>query len=375
MEFLLLRPEDVARGDVERWRALTDAAIDSNPYFDPRWLMPALAATNSSQIRFAVVTAADEWLAFFPFLSADRSMIGMHAATTEAGLMLAAMARRHPLVSRESSVAALGTLMQGMRDRGRFSSVRFGDVPAGDLWRALCEAAEHMRAPLSIRGVLEMPWTGNQNQLLKGEESQRLDPDFALPHWSSSSNKRVARYARAIEREVGPLALTHGLTPELIEEFLQLQAAGWKGNIEGGGSAYLAIGAESRFRDMANGFGATGDAKIFRLGTEQVAVHMYMTVRAGGGMFGLADAYDERFSRQHGGTLGRIATQRAASTMAQFFDPCLHPGNAEASRQYDARRKHRDVLVSIGRVRGMGVNAARGARAVRARLRTGRRSR
>lgn len=349
--------------DRSKWRALNERAIAPNPYFDPRWL--GEAADRVRDVVVAVVEEGEDLRVVLP-LVIERTRFGGRVATTEAARFVDVMARRHPLVDPRDPERSLRTLLVGLRKDLHATILRLGLLPAdGTLSAGLFSAAESLRLPVAVTGELSSPWMLSKSaHMTAGGEGvhETFAPEFALPHWSGSSNRRLARYARGVERELGPLSLTVSDSDERVEEFLALQAAGWKGKTELGGAAYSAVDADDWFKRMAEGFRAAGGLRIFRLGTDATAVHMYATVSISGGIFGLADAYNEDFRGQHAGTLGRVATQNAARSIASFFDPCLHPGNVQAARQFEHQLRTIDVSIPVSRPLAAAISVARRAR-------------
>ncbi len=111
---------------------------------------------------------------------------------------------------------------------------------------------------------------------------------------SSSSRKKLRQHRRRLG-EKGALTLEVCSAPEAVdkafEEYLALEAAGWKGRR---GSAILCDPAETGFvRDMIVDLARRGDASIHALYLDGKPVSMQIVLRAGPVAFTWKTAYDE----------------------------------------------------------------------------------
>lgn len=366
--FRLVEPDQLSRDDVQQWIALSERAIEPSPYADPRWFLNSVKVEPTAAVRVALVRRNGELTAALPLAVGTARLSGrlplrVRSAVTEGELFSQAGVRWYPLVAPGSPVESLESLLRGLRSAG-LSLLRVGPFPVdSSLWDAFQTALERLGSASTSEITRVDPWaaaTGTAQQVSPGLSTA---PDFALAHWSASSQKRLARYGRAIERILdSPLVLTVSDTPESVEEFLQLQSSGWKGDTSSGGVAFLAMGLGDWFHGVAREFRATGSLRVFRLGTPDHAVHMYACVSLGPGVFGLHDAFDEGFRTSHAGTLGRVAVQNAITQGGQFFDPCLDSIYREASRQFSTRRPLAVATVALGRLASRTIAIARGLR-------------
>jgi len=144
---------------------------------------------------------------------------------------------------------------------------------------------------------------------------------------SSSSRKKLRQHRRRLS-EQGVLTSVVASEPEAVrcalEEFLALEASGWKGQQ---GTALLCSDSNAAF--MRAGVGAMaeqGRASFHSLRLDGKAISMQLVVRAGTAAFTWKTAYDERFRDFSPGmllledyTAALLADERVA-----FADSCSH---------------------------------------------------
>ncbi|WP_146340756.1 hypothetical protein [Nesterenkonia sp. NBAIMH1] len=94
-------------------------------------------------------------------------------------------------------------------------------------------------------------------------EPNRSGTFDTTPHHRSASTRRRARRAReALERRFGgELSLRdRGDDPQAVEDFLALQAAGWKGDASKKGEAYQVTGRAEWLREVTDKFRSRGSS-------------------------------------------------------------------------------------------------------------------
>lgn len=365
MRVRLLAADDLTPGDIADWAELNERSAEPSPYADPRWMLPAARADGVGRdLRIAYLDDGAEPLVVLPVAPTrervvDRVPVTVRAVSTDGSFFRRWGVRWYPIVAPEADVDTMVALLLGFRQAG-ISIVHvaplFVDSP---VWEALNAAAASSGMPTIAGSIARAPWAPPRSDLTSPLGPEGLVPTFTLAHWSDSSNKRLARYARALERDLaGPLTLT--IEPHADAEFLHLQAAGWKGDVKAGGHAVLSTGMAEWFGEVADGFRGRGAWMMFRLGSAETTVHMYCCAALSSGVFGLHDAYDERFAHVHPGTLGRVAVQNAVVGSGRYFDPCLSAEYTEAGHQFAVSRNLSSLRIATG------ASAARVARTARA---------
>lgn len=182
-------------------------------------------------------------------------------------------------------------------------------------------------------------------------EVPETGPPLATAHMTSRGRKDIRRRARGLARDAGgPLEL-HDVSadPAVDDEFVAIQAAGWKGDADLGGDALaLDPAAERWFRSVVAAFRADGDALVLRLQAGGSTQFLCYTLRSGGAYFGFLDTYAEQHRKFSPGSIGRLAETAhvLGSTSARFFDPAFGARYAEGALLYPHRREYVDLLVA-----------------------------
>ena len=121
------------------------------------------------------------------------------------------------------------------------------------------------------------------------------DPEAYLQSALSSSTRKKLRQYRRRLGERGKLELHFSQSPEEVrcaaEQFLQLEAQGWKGRR---GTALLSRAQDAAFtRGMLSGLAERGEASVYSLLLDGRPVSMQIVLRAGSTAFTWKTAYDE----------------------------------------------------------------------------------
>lgn len=349
---------EVTDADAQAWKRLADHAAQPNMYLDPRYLVPARhRREEAADVRVVVVQEGGEWLAA---LAVTTKPVAPHvpvlAATTGGTFATVHSDRHHPLVRAGREVESLTALLRGMRGVGLPGLVQLRRFPGeGPLADALAEvlrttpvrAWERRRdvGAFAPREALTLPPVG---PLVDGV---LVDPPLAVDHLPRDERSNLRRRARGLAREAGgPLEL-HDLSadPTAEDQFVELQASGWKGDAGRGGSALrLEPVAERWFRQVAAGFRRDGDLAVVRLAAGGQTQWIGYGVRSGGAYFGFLDAYAEQHRRYSPGSIGRVVilTYLLGSTDAPFFDPGFDSRYTVGARLFPVARPVVDLLVS-----------------------------
>lgn len=352
----------VTDADAQAWQRLADAAVAPNMYLDPRYLVPARhRGEEAADVQVVVVQEGGEWLAALAVTTKPVAPhVPLRAVTTGGAFATVHSDRHHPLVRAGREVESLAALLRGMRRVGLPGLVllrRFpGDGPLAD---ALAEVGrttsvrvwERRRdvGPFAPREALTLPAVA---PLVDGV---LVDPPLADDHLASDERRNLRRGVRGLVRAAGgPLEL-HDISadPTAEDQFVELQAAGWKGDAGRGGSALrLEPVAERWFRQVVAGFRRDGDLAVVRVAAAGQTLWIGYGLRSGGAYFGFLDAYAEEHRRFSPGSVGRLMnlTYLLGSTDAPFFDPGFDSRYQVGARLFPASRPVVDLLVSVGGV-------------------------
>jgi CelD/BcsL family acetyltransferase involved in cellulose biosynthesis len=171
---------------------------------------------------------------------------------------------------------------------------RAGDLPKTLVLDPICTDGPTMQAlerVLRARRAAPFVMARAQRPVLASDLDGAAYFEKAL---SASSRKKLRQYRRRLA-EKGALTLKVCDAPDAVgkafEEFLELEAAGWKGRR---GSALLCKPAEAAFaRAMVSGLARRGAASVHALYLDERPVSMQVVLRAGSVAFTWKTAYDE----------------------------------------------------------------------------------
>ncbi len=341
--------------DLQRWRELAQRAIEPNAFLDPRFLVPdGVPQNDMRQKRFLFVEDGDRLLAVMGFEETTRRVfrIPMRVQTFASWDY---STRRYPLVDPDRPVEALKVLLRPPRNLRLPRVLDWEFFPgSGPLHEAFVGAAEALNVPVQEGECFEYAYFLSGHQLESPARQPADRPSTARParieveHLSSRERQRVGRRFRELQHELGEVEISdRGNDPEAITEFLDLQAAGWKGDAARGGNAFRISDDEAWFIKLTDAFRADGDLSVFTLSTATTTIYMSVALHAGDGLFGAMDAYNEEFSRFTAGVVGRLARLEYAATelRAQFFDPNMRPSYVESTKLYPDRRRYTRYIV------------------------------
>jgi CelD/BcsL family acetyltransferase involved in cellulose biosynthesis len=168
---------------------------------------------------------------------------------------------------------------------------------------------------------------------------------------SARSRKNLRRKERNLQ-ELGRLervALRPGDDAgRWIEEFLRLEAAGWKG---AGGGALAASESNRRFAfSMLAQAHTRNRLQMVGLNLDGKPLARCCNLLGGEGSYAYRTAYDERFADFSPGIMAEIATIRHFHELpaTQWMDSLTEPDNATLNRLWLHRRTMQSVVVGAG---------------------------
>jgi CelD/BcsL family acetyltransferase involved in cellulose biosynthesis len=381
MNFRVLPLIDVDDGLLRAWKRLADRAIEPNPFHDPRFLLTSAAVRDDARsLQLALVERDSDLLGLMAFTVEKASQRWSVRAISTVGPFLAQLSDlRHPLIDPGNPVKVWETLLVGLRRTRLPGLLQLENFPGdGPLAESLSAALSHLRIPMLERQRDERAHVWR----VPGETVPDSRLTFDLAFSSANTRKQRARLLRGLESAVGSPLTIEDLSSDTdaIEQFLDMEARGWKGDTTRGGHALRLIQQDHWFAEVAGAFRADDRLMVLALTDIDHRV-LYMTVgfRSGAGIFGGLDTYDEEFADHSAGTFGRIAEWKYAISElgATFFDPNLSSYYTASTRLYPHRRPHVTLLLAHGglfaRLALRGIPAARRARetanAVRRKLR------
>jgi hypothetical protein len=142
------------------------------------------------------------------------------------------------------------------------------------------------------------------------------------------------------------------------EEFLQLEASGWKGRE----SSAIASNESDQgyFKSILKEAFRRGRLSMFALRLDGRPIAYKCDFLAGSGLFGFRIAFDENYARNSPGLLLEIENVRRLHDLSQieWVDSCADPSNILFNRIWFGRRAIHDVVVGVGKSMGDWVVAA-----------------
>ena len=315
---------------VPAWEQLAREALEPNPFYEPWMLLPALEAFSAGQdLRVALVWRGERLVGLFPFQRIARYR-GLPAAA------LAAWRHPHcllctPLVRASNARYAVDALL----DATGASVLEWSYVPAGEPFhRTLSEAlAARGRRPLVSRSY-ERPL------LRKGTATV-----------SGQLRRKLAKSERSLRKQG---ALTYvALTPRddigrWIDEFLRLEARGWKGRQ---GSAMACAEANRTYftRTVAAAF-HRGRLAACGIDLDGRPLARRFSFLGGGGAYAFKIAYDEAFAEASPGVMLEHynLAQVEADARIEWMDSFTDGPSLAVERMWPARRTLQTLAVGTG---------------------------
>jgi hypothetical protein len=350
LSFRMLPLIEVDGDLIEKWKQLADAAVEPNPYHDPRFLIAsARQRADAGGLQLALVEGAADLLGVLAFSVTNAfSRTTVRALSSRGPFMDQIGDIRHPLISPSAPIETWMCLLGGLRGSNLPGMLLLENFPGdGPLASSLDEAVARLGIPVLERARDERAVALRVG--LDAESTSLFDP----AHSSAGSRKQRARALASLEQAVGGGVRMEDRSsdPTAIDEFLDLEAGGWKGDPNRGGRALRLVGHDLWFSAVASAFREDGKLVVLAL-TDDRADTIYMSVsfRAGAGVVGCLDTFDERFAEFSAGTLGRTAEWKYALSElgAEFFDPNLSSFYTDSTRLYPERRPHVTLLLGHG---------------------------
>lgn len=181
---------------------------------------------------------------------------------------------------------------------------------------------------------------------------RRADPDERVAvAVGPSSAKSLRRSRRRLAAELGaePVlrdAAAAGEAAAAVEQFLALEAAGWKG--PDGGALAVSPGGAAFLREACAGFAAEGRLELWQLGAGGRVAAAAVAVRSGHALFHVKIAYDEALARCSPGVQLEHALVEAfdADRRLLLLDPCTPDVPTVSDRLYPHRRAMGTLLLA-----------------------------
>ncbi|MCP9487335.1 MAG: GNAT family N-acetyltransferase [Gaiellaceae bacterium MAG52_C11] len=310
------------------WHELASRAVEPNPFFEPEFVLPAARWFGESRVELLVVHDAGDWAAVVP--------VRRHLTWRLMPLPALAVWRHDycflgtPLVDRERTAEATSALVDTALAAPRVGFVAL-DSLAGD-----GPVAQSIADRLEDRGLEPVLYRSYERAALR----RRHEPTYLDETRSPHHRREGRRQRRRLERDLEATQAVEDRAgdPAAVEDFLRLEASGWKG---GAGTAFLSRpGHAAFFRELCAGLAAQGHLQLLATCVGSRLVAMKTNLRAGDGLFCFKIAHDETLGRYSPGVQLEVDTVELfhADKDLAFMDSCAAPENDMINRLWPDRR-------------------------------------
>jgi len=315
------------------WLDLAAHAAEANPFYEPWMLLPALRAfAQARRVEVILVRRGGALIGLFPVAyQRGRAELWRHPYC-----YLTA-----PLVRAGCERAAIGAWLDALAANAHV--VRLQDVPGdGPARLRLVEA-------LYERGWPSLVTEAYTRAVMRCAASSE---EF-LAEAVAGKRRKEFRRQRARLGELGRLIteeLPAGTDPlPWIDEFLTLEAAGWKGR-----DAVAALPHRDFMVEMAQGAASAGRLQMLALRLDGKPVALKLNLLAGTGAFAFKITFDESYARFSPGVLLELDNVERAHQLPalRWMDSCDAPNRFMINHLWPDRREMQTVFFSTGTRRG-----------------------
>ena len=330
----LIAPDAVAPHRAA-WRDLTARAAEPNVFAEPEFVIPALACFAQAQgLRVLLVWRDAARRALIGMMVLRFPLSGFGAARVWQGNQAGLPAM---MLDREAIALALQAVIDWLaRERPRIAGLLAPTLEAGGPTAAALNALA-AREKLAVHTMRP-----RERAALAAARTPAEGIGAAL------GKKRAKEWARQRRRlaEGGALAFLTAPAADGVEDFLTLEAKGWKG---ARGSALMADPALALFtRTMLQGFAASGQLTIHRLERAGAPIAVGLVLRAQNRAFYWKTAYDETFAAFSPGVQLTLELSRALERDATIAltDSCAISDHPMIDRLWPARLALVDCIIA-----------------------------
>jgi CelD/BcsL family acetyltransferase involved in cellulose biosynthesis len=335
------------------WEDLAASVSEQNVFYEPWMMMPALHNLGAAKtLLIALIFTTDPARPGTPLLC---GLFPLECGRGYAGLpvkFLRLWRHKHcylttPLIRAGYERRTLEAFFDWLATDARSGAlIEFNMLPgAGPFHQAL---VDH----LYISGKPNRIFDSHTRALFQPS----VDADTYLCAALSAKHRKMIRRLERGLSEIGRLEYD-ALTPNddaavWIEEFLQLEASGWKGRE----SSALASNEPDRsyFKSIATEAFRRGRLVMLALRLDGRPIAYKCNFLAGRGSFTFKIAFDENYARYSPGMLLEIENVRRlhAQSQIEWVDSCTDPFNFMFNRLWLARRTIQNLIVSTGKAPG-----------------------
>lgn len=329
-----------------RWQSLADGAAMPNPFFEPWYLLPALAAfdplgqVHLGQVQLFTVAIGDQLVGLLPLHMAAR--YGRWRLPHRATWMHANAFFGAPLVR----TGYEGIFWQALLDWADTicGKAMFLHLPSMPLDQPLTQALFDLASAENRTAALVMR---EQRALLQST----LAPEIYLEQALTAKKRKELRRQHARLAEQGALTFARCETAQdigpWIDQFLRLEHSGWKG--KSGSAMICAPETEALFRTALEQAAALGKLERLTLALDDKPIAMLANFLTPPGSFSYKTAFDEAYARFSPGVL--LQRENLALLDRQgiaWCDSCAAPDHPMIDSLWTERRPIGRISIAIG---------------------------
>jgi CelD/BcsL family acetyltransferase involved in cellulose biosynthesis len=338
---------------VDAWADLAAAATEPNPFHEPWMLLPALQHLRAGDVEVALIYGRELVPGRPPLLC---GLVPFERRRSFHGLpvgMRTLWTYRHcysgTLLLRAGFVRpALAALFDWLAKDGTTPLVELRNIAGeGEIHRELVHLIEQRALAAQVT-----------DRFTRALLRRASDADTYLGCAMSGGRlKELRRLERRLADcgRVDLVTLESGADPgPWIEEFLQLEASGWKGTI---GTAMGSTSGDRRyFEAVVRGAHGVGRLMMMALRLDGRAVAMRCAFRAQDGAVAFRIAYDERLARYSPGVLLEVQNIRRVHDTSGllWMDSCAYWRHPMIDHVWNDRVSRQTVLIATGASRMAG---------------------
>jgi CelD/BcsL family acetyltransferase involved in cellulose biosynthesis len=314
---------------VPAWEALARDACEPNPFYEHWMLLPALRAFGGQDVRVVLVWRGEQLAALFPFRRLARYK-GLPASALTSWLHAHCLLGT-PLVRADAVHECLDALF-AWRDA---SLIEFCYLPAGEPFHRALAAALAARG-LSL--IVNRAWSRGLLRKNRATISGQLRRQFA------KKERRLAERGRFAHVTLGP----HDDIGRWIEDFLRLEAGGWKGR-EGSAMACTEVNRRYATEIFTAAF-RRGRLLMCGLDFDGRPIGRRSSFIAGAGSYAFKTAYDESLAEFSPGVMLELANIRQldAAPGIEWMDSFTEDANLALDRMWPDKRAMESLAVPVG---------------------------
>jgi CelD/BcsL family acetyltransferase involved in cellulose biosynthesis len=336
---------------VPSWENMAAAAIEPNPFYEPWMLLPALEAFGLERgFRLVTVWHGDRLDAVLPL---ERSG-GFKGLPVPA---LSSWRHRHcllctPLVRADGAVETLAALIGWLQADGEGTSLAgLQYIPSEGPFN------DALMAALKAAGIKPLVLDGYARPVLR----RAKDGETYVNEFIPRKERQELRRREKRLKEQGTLTQV-ALAPgedigRWIDEFLKLEASGWKGKE---GTAMACSEANRRF--LTETFTAAhqrGRLEMVGVDFDSKPLGRCTGFIAGEGSYAFKPAYDEAFAKFSPGILAEVARIRNLHQLpgVQWMDSFTDANNSMMSRLWKDRLTVQTLVFATGKAGALAIAA------------------